>query len=339
MKVVLVLGPSGSGKSSLCRKLVENHQCKLADTDAFYDQAGPKAQDAVKRTIASLSEKDQECLARYKLTDRLVNLPITGGLHFDNGVKLGIESVHQESTAGLLKQAGIAEADIPTLVSCFRQIVEQCQAMKEVVLFSGLKPFFNAYLEHAFAQDFESDDTLVLDVNPHPEFGPAQILSALRQRMQLYGDVHPEEVVDLFKVLAFCPPLEHSKRLRSREESGYAGNTAKGLYSFEQLLLLVKAVPIDHHDSAVIDTLLLKDTGDIVANCAPETRTDPQLFTKTRREFAGKFGLGDNVDAVQLVPVEEFSFDAVVNTSSASASDLALTLIDKVHPKQVFNHN
>lgn len=61
MKVALVLGPSGSGKSSLCRKLVENHQCKLADTDAFYDQAGPKAQDAVKRTIASLSEEDQGC--------------------------------------------------------------------------------------------------------------------------------------------------------------------------------------------------------------------------------------------------------------------------------------
>ena len=334
MKVVLVLGPSGSGKSSLCRKLVENHRCKLADTDEFYDQAYPKAQDAVKRTIVSLSEEVRECLARYKLTDRLVNFPITGELYLDNGVKIGIESVHQESTTELLKQAGIAETDIPSLAACLRHIVEQSQTIKEVVLFRGLEPFFNAYLEHAFAQDFESDDTLVLDVNPHSEFGPAQILAAVRQRIQSYSDAHPEQSVDLFKVLAYCPPLEHSKRLRSREESGYAGNTARGLYSFEQLLLLVKAVPGDDNGAGVIDRLSLKDVGKIINNCIPEARKDLGIFTKARHEFARKFGFDAHVDTVQLVTSEEFPCDAIVNTNAANATDLAQTLIDKVHPGQ-----
>lgn len=334
MKIVLVLGPSGSGKSSLCRKLVENHRCKLADTDEFYDQSHLKAQNAVKRAIASLSADARECLSIYKLTDRLVNFPIKGELFLDNGVKIGIQSVYQESTVKQLKKSGISETDIPSLVTSLRRVVEQSQAMKEVVLFRGLEPFFNAYLDHALTQDFQADDTLVLDVNPHPEFGPAQILASVRHHIQVYRAAHVEKSVDLFKVLAYCPPLELSRRLRSREQSGYTGNTSRMLYSFEQLLLLVNAVPECQHDPDVIDKFILKDTGDIVINCVPEARTNPELFTKTRREFARSFGLDDHIDTVQLVPVDEFPFDEIVNTNTATASDLAQTLIDKVHQWQ-----
>jgi len=329
MKVVLALGASCTGKSTLCRELAKNHQWKLADTDEFHYHAYSKAQDAVKSIIASLPESSQECLARYKLTDKIVDFPITGELCLDNGVKIEMESVHKESTEKLLEQAGIQNAYIPLLTACLRQIAKQSEAIKEVILFRGLEPFFNCYLEHTFAQRFEPDDTIILDVNPHPGFGPAQILAATEQHVKSYSNAHQDQSVEFFKVLAYCPPLELSRRLLQREESGYKGNTGRGLYSFEQLSQLVNAVPVDYKGAGVIDTLSSVDIGKIVDNHIPEARKDIEAFTKTHNGLASKFDI--HGDTVKLVATKEFPCDAIVNTSAADATSLANTLVDDIN--------
>ena len=328
MKVVLALGASCTGKSSLCGELARNHQWKVADTDEFYYQAYSKAQAAVGLIIASLSEKAQQCLARYDLAGKLVDFPITGELYLNHEVKIGIESVHEESIQTLLKEAGIQDADIPLLATCLREVAKQSEAIKGVTLFRGLEPFFNSFLEYTFAQKLEPDDTIILDVNPHPGFGPAQILAATEQHIQSYSSAHPEQSVEFYKVLAYCPPLELSKRLKQREESGYKGNTGRGLYSFEQLSQLVTAVPSDYKGPDAIDTLSAADIGIIVDSRVPETRDNMEAFIKTRNGLASKFGI--HGDSVKLVAAREFPCDVVVNTSKADATALAETLVDNI---------
>jgi len=311
MKVVLGLGASCTGKSTLCGELAKNHQWKVADTDEFYYQAYPKAQNAVKLIIASLSEESQKCLARYNLTDKIIDFPI-----------------RKETTEELLKKAGVQDADIPLLVTCLREVAKQSEAIKELFPFRGLEQFFNCYLEHVFEQKFEPDDTIILDVNPHPGFGPAQILAATEKYIESYNSAHEDQSVEFFKVLAYCPPSVLSERLQQREKSGYTGNTGRGLYSFEQLSQLVNAVPIDYDGPGVIDTLSSVDIGKIVGNHVAEASSDIKVFTKACRELAGKFGIHD--DKVKLMATKDFPCDAIVDTSKADATTLANILVDDI---------
>ena len=230
MKVVLLLGASCTGKSTLCGEVVMNHQWKVADTDEFYYQAYPKAKNAVQQIIASLPEGSPECLSRYKLTNQIIGFPITGEIYFeDSGFKIDMESFHNESTKELLRKAGIQDADVPLLAVCLNEVAKQSEAIKEVMLFRGLEPFFNGYLEYAFEQ-FGPDDTIILDVNPHPGFGPAQILAATEKYIESYSSMHQDQSVEFFKVIVYCPPQVLSERLQQREKSGYTGNTGRGLY-------------------------------------------------------------------------------------------------------------
>lgn len=329
MKVILALGASCTGKSTLCRELSKNHQWKLADTDEFYYQAYPKAQDAVRQIMTSLSEETQECLARYNLTDRVAEFPIRGELHLDNGIKIDIDSFNKESIESLLKEAGVQDKDISLLVTGLREIERQSAATKEITTFRGLEAFFNGYLEHTFAQSFEPEDTVVLDVNPHSGFGPAQILAETERHVESYNNDHPDEPIELFKVIAYCPPLEISRRLQQRQASGYTGNTSTGLYSFEQLSLLVTAVPNNYEGIDVIDTLSPADIVKIIDNHAPEIRNDMETFTKTRNGLSSKFGM--HGDTVKLVATQEFPCDAIVDTSKADATTLANTLVDDIN--------
>ena len=330
MKVVLGLGASCTGKSTLCKELVTNHHWKVADTDEFYYQAYPKAKKAVMTIIDSLSKESQECLSRYKLTDQIVDFPITGEIYFeDSGIKIDVESVHKESTEELLKKAGIQDADIPLLADCLREVAKQSESIKEVMPSRGLEQFFNCYLEHVFEQKFEPDDTIILDVNPHLGFGPAQILAATEKYIESYSSVHQDQSIEFFKVLVYCPPQVLSERLQQREKSGYTGNTARGLYSFEQLSLLVNAVPIDYKGPGVIDTLSAADIGKIVDKHVPEASGDMRVFMKARLDLADKFGI-HNDEEVQLVATKDFPCDAIVDTSKADAETLANTLVDDI---------
>jgi len=324
MIVVLGLGASCTGKSTLCRELVTHHHWKVADTDEFYYQAYPKAKDAVKTIIDSLSKGSQECLSRYKLTDKIVDFPITGELYFEgSGIKIDLGSVHKESTEELLKKAGIQDADIPLLADSLGE------AIKEVIPFRGLEQFFNCYLEHVFEQKFEPDDIIILDVNPHSGFGPAQILAATEKYIESYSSAHQDQSVEFFKVLAYCPPAVLSERLQQREKSGYTGNTAMGLYSFEQLSQLVNAVPIDYKGPGVIDTLSAADIGKIVDKHVPEASGNMRVFTKARLDLADKFGI-HNDEEVKLVATKDFPCDAIVDTSKADVETLANTLVEDI---------
>ena len=330
MRVILLLGASSTGKSSLCGKLAENHQCKLADTDEFHYQAHRKAQDAAKSIVASLSEETRACLGRYGLTDRLIDFPIKGELNLDSsGVKIHISSVHDEAIEKQLEQAGIAEADIPLLVTCLRNVATQSESIKEITSFWGLEPFFNAYLEHTFTQTYEPDDTVILDVNPHEGFSPAQILDATEKHIDAYTSTHQDQSVEFFKVLAFCPPVELSRRLRHRRESGYTGNTATGLYAYEQLSMLTDTVPKDYEGPDVIDTLSSTDIEQVIDNSIPEASRDIAEVAKARNQLTRIFKMDS--DSVKLVATREFPCDAVVNTSKADADTLATILVDDIN--------
>jgi len=55
MKVILLLGSSSTGKSTRCGEFAKNHQWKVSDTDKFYNEAKPKAEDAAQQIVSSLS--------------------------------------------------------------------------------------------------------------------------------------------------------------------------------------------------------------------------------------------------------------------------------------------
>ena len=331
MKVVLLLGASSTGKSTLCNELASKYHWKVADTDEFHYEAYPKATNAVKPVTDALSENCHECLVRYKLTDKIVDFAITRGLHFqDSGYELTPQSYYQEPTEEILKKAGVRDEDIPLLADFLREVVTNTEDLIEVMPFKGLKQFFNYYLDHTFAQELEPNDTIILDVNPHPEFDPAKISAALDEYVKDYSNDHQDQSIELFKVIAYCPPQILSERLQQREESGYEGNTGKGLFSFEQLSLLVTALPDEYEGSDIIDKLSPGDIGRIVEKHVERASVDVEIFTKARHYLAKEFGIHDD-KPVKLVPNKKFSCDAIVDTSKHDAATLAKNLVKRIN--------
>lgn len=327
MKVVLLLGASSTGKSTLCNELASKYHWKVADTDEFHYEAYPKAINAVKPVTDALSENCHECLARYKLTDKIVDFAITRGLYFqDSGYELTPQSYYQEPTEEILKKAGVRDEDIPLLADFLREVVTNTEDLIEIMPFKSLKQFFNYYLDHTFEQELGPNDTIILDVNPHPEFGPAEISAALDEYVKNYSDGHQDQSIDLFKVIAYCPPQILSERLQQREQSGYTGNTGRGLFSFEQLSQLVTALPLEYAGSDVIDKLSPEDIGRIVEMHVEGASTDVEVFTKARHYLTDKFGIHDG-KSVKLVTNKDYPCDAIVDTSKDDAETLAANLV------------
>ena len=134
MKIVLLLGASCTGKSTLCKELSTEHQWKVADTDEFYyklrDEAYPIAINAVKPITDALSENCHECLARYKLSEKLVDFAISRGLDFeDSKYSITAKSYDEEPIEELLKKAGVQNEDIPLLADFLHKVVKNTEGL------------------------------------------------------------------------------------------------------------------------------------------------------------------------------------------------------------------
>ena len=333
MKIVLLLGASCTGKSTLCKALSDQHDWIVADADEFHYKfmpvAYPKAINAVKPVTDALSENYHECLARYKLSEKIVDFAITRGLSFeDSKYAIDAESYYKEPIEELLKKAGVQDEDIPLLADFLHEVVKNTENLMEVMPFMGLAQFFKYYLEDAFQQQLNPNDTMLLDVNTHPEFGPDKISAALDKYVQDYRNNHHNQSRELFKVIAYCPPKILSERLQQRVESGYTGNTGEGLFSFVQISQLVTAFPYEYEESDVIDELTPKDIEKIVETHVAGA-SDARVFTKARHELAGKFNMKD--EPVKLVANKDFPYDAIVDTSKDNAENLAKKLFKEIN--------
>lgn len=343
MRVVLLLGASSTGKSTLCRG-VANSGWKVNESDAF-------GRDCVKQAVEAFSEKYdiRGLLSELKMsTDEIANFASTGKFQAGDSFSHQFENPELTDAEQVLDKLAIPSDRIPALVAQLHTLVSN----REKLEFPEPSiEFLNRFFNKVFSEAFASDDTLIIDVNPHPAVGPAVISRLFDQNIERYRE-KMELSVESFKVLAYCPPEILSERIQRRAQGKKAGDyMGQGIYPFEQVAMLVNSQRIEDKSDSIgelsrrsifdiaskhvnfdkSDPLISLDGSDSTSMSATEIPlTAPKPVVEAYLSLADKFGFVGNEARIKLcVSRENFQCDLIIDTSKQNPSDL-MTEIDRI---------
>jgi hypothetical protein len=245
MHVVLLLGSSTAGKSSLCRELMAEHKWNSGSVD----EAGEKVmhEQSTKTKPLMLEElKKQNMFAKLQslMTDEEVQklagtgiVNITKGNHklthqFQNPDLEGLEEV--------LKKAGFDENEISELTKDLRLVTKIGDDIYKKI--PPIDPMERLY-DETFNKN-NSGKQIVLDVVPDGRSTAHKCLENFEKRVKQYRDQNPSEPLTTSVVFAYCPPKKLSERIQERNRKAEIDNPMDkrvGLFPFEQLATLAAA--------------------------------------------------------------------------------------------------
>lgn len=245
MHVILLLGGSTAGKSSLCKQLV----AKFNWFSNSYDEAGARV---TLQHFAAVKPFLFEELNKYNLTnilqvlmtdDDIQNLASMGRLKITKGNYKLICSFPSPELEGLeerLKKSGFTEHNIPELAKNLRLTTK----------IGGI-----IYQDHPFPDPVEklydetfsrnnSGKTIVLDVIPNQNSTAEACIDYFKNRAKQYKEQNPSEPLEISIVFAYCPPQKLSERIQERNRQAELKDPMdkrEGIFPFEQLATLVSA--------------------------------------------------------------------------------------------------
>jgi len=357
MRVILLLGSSSAGKSTLCHgvEAVTRPKWQIRDTDTFGRYCIGQAVEAFskKYDIQGLSSD----LAMSP--DQIVNFAMTGKLQTGHSIHHQFENPELTDAERVLKELGMAHERIPILSDQLRNVIRNRAGLGALIPQPN-QEFLNRFLERVFNEKFASDDTLIIDVNPHPEVGPAVISKLLDQHVERYSKQH-EQPIESFKILAYCPPEILSdrmhRRMKDKKDDDYMG---EGIFPFQQVAMLVGSHRADEKSESVRtkwnaigelsrksvfdiankhieynkdDPLIIVDTVDPAVMQSPEVKEldssasempliAPKPVVEAYHSLADKFGFLANETRIKLSVTRDFQCDVIIDTSKQNANDL-----------------
>lgn len=254
MKVVLLLGPSSAGKTTLCKELA-TREWRVVSFDEVVTTLGPKMDElAVNEMERQNLFKDLDGIMTVDDVKKLfftgVQCNITKGPHtlsyqFDDPSLPNIEEV--------LEKAGFDKHKIPDLAAKIRHVPKVCEAFR----YPSALPFT---IDEAFEKSVLPDESVIIDLVPLSDYNPKQVLDYFEQRAQQFRDQNLSINLTTHTVLAFSPPDKLSERIKSRNstaiERGDHRETRIGLFPFAQLSDIVSA---NENNDVKIDAHLSKD--------------------------------------------------------------------------------
>ena len=241
MHVVLLLGSSTAGKSTLCRQLVAEHRWSSGSMDDVFDKIVAEKMEMVK---LFLSKQDLFTKLQSLMTEEEVQrLAVTGCLNISKGqhpLSCQFDSPAFERLEGLLNQAGFTESEIPELARLFRAVnkigddVDTANPLPD--------PLTRLYDETFIKSNFGK--SIVLDVVPNQADNAQTLVEAFEARAKQYREKNPGEALTTSVVIAYCPPQTLSERIQERNRKAEKDNPSdkrEGLGPLEQLATLVTA--------------------------------------------------------------------------------------------------
>ncbi|MFM9235231.1 hypothetical protein [Legionella pneumophila] len=236
MHVVLLLGSSTAGKSSLCRELVTTHGWKSSSIDEMVDKIvnmSPSdrklfmfekldAAGVIQNLQTLMTEEEMLTLCSTGvLTISKGNHPITAQ-EFPNPLLPNLEDV--------LKKAGFIESEISKLAKELRFVTKIDDPT--VMLYDDVFDKGN------------SGQSIVIDLVPNPDESAKKCLEHFQKRAQQYSEENPSETLTTSIVFAYCPVQKLSERIQERNRKADIDNPMDkrvGLFPFHQLATLVTA--------------------------------------------------------------------------------------------------
>lgn len=353
MRVILLLGSSSAGKSTLCREVaVTEPGWKIRDTDTF-------GKYCIGQAVEAFSKKHdiQGLLSELGMSpDQIVNFSMTGKFRAGASVPFQFKDLELTDVEHVLKELKIANERIPPLVAELHKVVQN-RGELEALIPQPNHEFLNLFFEKLFSETFTSDDTLIIDVNPHPEVGPAVISELLDQHIERYSKQQGQHIESL-KVLAYCPIETLSdrmvKRMKDKKDDDYMG---EGIFPFQQVAMLVSSQHADDKTESAptkwgaIGELSRKNVFDIANKHIKYNEKDPIVIVDTEEPAAmqtseaneldssdsemplvapkpvveayhlltAKFGFLGNETRIKLKVTRDFQCDIIIDTSKQDA--------------------
>lgn len=331
MKVVLLLGSSSAGKSTLCDALVREH--------GWYTHGVDKVGEILQRERTPLLlEKLRaraliERLSPYMNESAITKLAETGQfelVHGDITIKHQFKSPDFQDLEAILTRAGFADKELVDLTRALHEVGE--------VFETCLQNPIDRMLDDIFR--LPSDASVIIDEVPPIYDDLKSMLHDYREKLFERAKADGR-TIEYATVLAFCPPKALSSRIQHRNESavssGDLGNKREGVFPFLQLSKLISTAEAD---SALDEarTLSKMQLLMIALRHLPpgigegETKKAKAIFkagAHEYRELMKRFRLSETTN-ITVLPREDLDAHAVIDLSTgASPSDFARELIVK----------
>lgn len=232
LRVVLLVGPSSAGKSTICDELVKAHGWKAIS----YDEIASKIRD---ESISIIKPELQrhgvlERLLHIMTEEEILSLSTQGVLSLSQGACC--VSGHQFSNPELpgleqiLTESGFDKHQTDELSRVLRQVAQIGDEIPRP------DPVDRLY-DEVFSLENE-DLTVVVDTIP-PLSSVAPCLQHFHERAEKFHETHHDIALTTHTVLAYCPPQFLSGRIEERnrkaEEANNPGNMRVGVFPFQQL--------------------------------------------------------------------------------------------------------
>jgi|GEM_PF-741001 hypothetical protein len=340
MKVVVLMGPSSAGKSTLCQELVQKHSWLTTGGDQVAKQV---AEECFPLLLEKLKEAGLiKKLSSYMNEDSVLKLSISGEFKFRDG---DIDIHHQFTSPeypglkDILSQAGIAKEKLEDLTQLLHSVGQVFEAFP--------MPNVLERMLDDIVEETPADSSVIIDVVPPGNGSVEDELQEIREKLEERAR-QAGRALEYKVVLAYCPPKALSARIHGRNEaannSGDLENKREGLFPFLQLSQLISSAEVDEEFDEANSLSKLQLFTIVLQHLHPEVEKEntkkASVILKAGvhqyGELARRFGLcSGTARNVVLTPKSTLGADATIDLSEGSASTLAEKLLESLEKSNV----
>ena len=336
MKVVLLLGPSSAGKSTLCATLQEEHDWHVFGGDQMAEKIEKELTPALLQILKDKNLIDP--LLPYMNESAALELCASGLLVIS---KDGREYKHQFENPDypglddVLKKIGFTGEELKRLSESLYAVG---QAYKE-----HQRPDLNDRMfEDVFSDDVPADACIILDMVPPGDGDASEMIKEFKDRVEKQGEISGDDSIEFFTIIAYCPPQALSERIKNRNaraiQEGNLNNTREGLFPFHQLSQLISSCEQRGENDSAIQLSKLELLTIALQHLPPEVGADSQQKAKEifktgaheYRELAKRFNALESREHVYITPRNNLPVDGILDFSQADPHELAEKVVEIV---------
>lgn len=251
MRIVLLMGPSSAGKTTLCAELKKQHHWQVVSGDEVNERIWQELEKKYKQELMTKLREEKQVISelkKYMHDEQIYRFCTRGSLVIS---KNGQEHKHQfpdpdlPNLKQILENAKLDKNEIESLASSLISATKVDKAARES--FQKQNPLPDS-MEVAFNEAFSCTDpnaTIILDLIPGERGMTNKYLDSFKQHGDNYRKQHGNQSLQTFSVLAYCSPQSLSARVKQRnleaERDNNPRNKREGLFPFHQLGEVIKA--------------------------------------------------------------------------------------------------
>lgn len=283
MRVIMLLGPSTAGKSSICSELKATYGCQILSGDDLdlTEKTRKDTQTAIDRLKASGLIP---ALSSYMTEEEVIKLCIAGKLTISKGdylITTKFDNPNFPDIDKILRQATFPEDVIVKLTKNLRDVGQ--------VFKSSNRTIYQAIFDETFSGKFVADETIILDLVPPGkgmgfDFTIEDMLDDFNKHITQYNNEHKDNPVSTYIALAHCSPLvlreRLSRRITQAEIDGNLRNKRPGIFPLLQLSSIVEVDP--KADPSQYGAISISDLRKIAATHPEPIRKDNAKITSKK---------------------------------------------------------